>query len=565
MKKYLTLALVIVINIAVSHAQWQLNGNSISATNFLGSTNAQPLVFKANNSTSGLIDYDNTKGNTLFGFQALVSSTGVFNTSVGYKSLNSNISGGYNNAFGYNALFSNTTGTANSGFGYQALYSNTTGHNNVAIGTLALTANNIGTYNTACGDAALAGNTSGSRNTAFGVRALSANTTVSNLTAVGYQALFSNTIGTSNVATGYQALYSNVDGSSNTANGYQALAFTTTGQKNTAVGLSALGTNTTGSNNTSLGWAADVSTASLTNATAIGSGAIVNASNKVVIGNTNVTSIGGYVPWSIFSDGRYKRNIKENVPGLEFIKKLKPITYTIDVKSIESKLHEHQEEVKGPNSKSSSNLRDDYATEQAIVEKSKIIYTGFVAQDVEKAAQSINYNFCGVDKPKDDNESFYALRYSDFVAPLVKAVQELSAQNDKLASENQQMQSQLDVLVRRLNSLELAQQQCCNAVSQGTVTNSQYSVSRGVIGLEQNAPNPFNNTTIIRYYIPSNINAAQIIITDANAHVLKNISLNSKGSGEIAIGAGTLPSGNYIYSLIVDGKKIDSKQMVLTK
>src|SRR6476659_11384157 len=184
MKKYSTLALVIVINIAVSHAQWQLNGNSISATNFLGSTNAQPLVFKANNSTSGLIDYDNTKGNTLFGFQALVSSTGVFNTSVGYKSLNSNISGGYNNAFGYNALFSNTTGTANSGFGYQALYLNTTGHNNVAIGTLALTANNVGTYNTACGDAALASNTSGSHNTAFGTRALGASTTVSNLTAV---------------------------------------------------------------------------------------------------------------------------------------------------------------------------------------------------------------------------------------------------------------------------------------------------------------------------------------------------------------------------------------------
>ena len=94
MKKSSTLALAIVINIAVLHAQWQLNGNPISSTNFFGSTNAQPLVFKVNNSRSGLIDYDNTKGNTLFGYQALVANTGVFNSSVGYKTLSSNTGGG---------------------------------------------------------------------------------------------------------------------------------------------------------------------------------------------------------------------------------------------------------------------------------------------------------------------------------------------------------------------------------------------------------------------------------------------------------------------------------------
>ncbi|HEY6978756.1 MAG TPA: tail fiber domain-containing protein [Chitinophagaceae bacterium] len=491
MKKSSTLAFAIVINIAVSHAQWQLNGNPISSTNFFGSTNAQPLVLKVNNFRSGLIDHDATKGNTLFGYQALVSNAGIFNTSVGYKSLNSNTSGGYNNAFGYNTLLRNTTGRANSAFGYQALYFNTTGYNNVAIGTLALWTNNTGTYNTACGDASLTNNTSGSHNTAFGTHALS--------------------------------------------------------------------TNMTGSNNTSLGWAADVSTASLTNATAIGSGAIVNASNKVVIGNTSVTSIGGYAPWSNFSDGRYKRNIKEDVPGLEFIKKLKPVTYTIDVRSLEFKLHEHQKKVKSPNS-TLSNLQDDYATdatEPATAEKSKIIYTGFVAQDVEKAAQSINYNFSGVDKPKDDNESFYALRYSDFVAPLVKAVQELSAQNDKLALENQQMQSQLDELIKRLNALELAS-------SPSVISNSLSPNVNDKAGLEQNSPNPFNNNTVIRYHIPSNGNNAQIMVTDVSGHTLKNIYL-SKGSGQVTITAGTLPSGNYIYSLIVDGKKIDSKQMVLTK
>ena len=61
----------------------------------------------------------------------------------------------------------------------------------------------------------------------------------------------------------------------------------------------------------------------------------MDASNKVVIGNTAVTSIGGYADWTNFSDGRYKRNVKENVPGLAFINKLKPVTYTLDINAIE--------------------------------------------------------------------------------------------------------------------------------------------------------------------------------------------------------------------------------------
>lgn len=83
--------------------------------------------------------------------------------------------------------------------------------------------------------------------------------------------------------------------------------------------------------------------------------------------------------------------------------------------------------------------------------------------------------------------------------------------------------------------------------------------------LEQNAPNPFNNATLIRYNIPADVQNAQITITDIKGTTLKAIPLNNKGTGQVSIAAGTLMSGTYIYSLVVDGKKIDSKQMVLTK
>jgi hypothetical protein len=73
--------------------------------------------------------------------------------------------------------------------------------------------------------------------------------------------------------------------------------------------------NITGSYNTALGSNADVKTENLTNATAIGSNAVVDASNKVRIGNASVTSIGGQVGWSQFSDERVKKDVKEDVPG----------------------------------------------------------------------------------------------------------------------------------------------------------------------------------------------------------------------------------------------------------
>jgi hypothetical protein len=64
----------------------------------------------------------------------------------------------------------------------------------------------------------------------------------------------------------------------------------------------------------------------------------------------------------------------------------------------------------------------------------RLFYTGFLAQEVEAAAQSIGYEFSGVDAPKNEND-FYGFRYSEFVVPLVKAVQEQQKMIDELKKE----------------------------------------------------------------------------------------------------------------------------------
>lgn len=119
----------------------------------------------------------------------------------------------------------------------------------------------------------------------------------------------------------------------------------------------------------------------------------MDASNKVRIGSTAVTSIGGQVGWTTFSDGRYKKNIKENVQGLAFINSLRPVTYTVDIQSLNNYFNRGR---KTDNIGSKENKTPNQATSDA----SKIIQTGFVAQEVEAAAKKLNFDFNGVDKPK---------------------------------------------------------------------------------------------------------------------------------------------------------------------
>jgi len=135
-------------------------------------------------------------------------------------------------------------------------------------------------------------------------------------------------------ALGSAALTQNT-GSYNTATGWEALIFNGTGNYNTGFGGYALGSNTTGSNNTAVGYNVDGGSANfgMSNCTLIGYGAGgANAgSNKVCVGNTLVTSIKGQVSFTTYSDERFKANIKPQVHGLDFINKLIPIVYTIDI------------------------------------------------------------------------------------------------------------------------------------------------------------------------------------------------------------------------------------------
>lgn len=519
-------------------------------------------------------------GNTFTGIQSGIVNNGTNNTGNGFHTLYSNTSGSANVAVGYGGLALNTTGDNNIAIGANTLGSNSDGFENIAIGANAsfmagnasrnmaigfeALYNNFGQSNMAVGYRAMYNNQYGEINSAFGFGALSENTEGWFNSAFGYGSLQLNN-GVSNTAAGTYSAFYNQSGSNNVALGYQSLINNASGNSNVAVGSNA-GFNGSELNAvTFVGASTGATIDNIFNSTAIGSMAQATASNQVRIGNDMVTSIGGYVNWTNLSDGRFKKNMKEDVPGLEFIEKLRPVTYTLDIDGLEKALETTpnisgrgamMKGMRAPAVQQKQLSREQIAARQA---KAGIIHTGFVAQEVEKAAQELGYDFSGVDAPKS-NTDFYGLRYAEFVVPLVKAVQQLHTKTneiDELKKKNTELEEKNAQLEERLKKIE-------SLVLKGESANN-ISATLSSAQLDQNAPNPFSSSTIINYTIPENEGSGRLVITDMKGATIRSFNLNGKGRGQVQLNKGSLAAGEYVYSLWVGERMVTSKRMTVAR
>jgi trimeric autotransporter adhesin len=140
--------------------------------------------------------------------------------------------------------------------------------------------------------------------------------------------------------------------------------------------------------------------------------------------------IEGQVAYTFPSDGRFKTHITESIKGLSFIMKLRPVAYNFQTKKYEAYIHGATRFASSVDYSASENLR----------------HNGFIAQEVEQAARESGFEFDGVIVPKNATET-YGLSYSQFVVPLVKAVQEQQAMI-------QQQQQQIDELIKEVRLLK---------------------------------------------------------------------------------------------------------------
>jgi len=219
--------------------------------------------------------------------------------------------------------------------------------------------------------------------------------------------------------------------------------------------------------------------------------------------------------YSALSDERAKTNIKSMANVLEKIMKLKPSSY----------------QFKGA--------------------KDKNEYDGFVAQEVMKVFPNLVTHNVEPERKVDQ----YLLNYSGFGVIAVKGIQELMKQNDSLKSEVETLKSEMMQIKSMLN-----------IGSQSTGSGAgKLNVSLTNASLEQNTPNPFPNSTMINYTLPQHFAKANILVADRSGKTIKQINITGAGKGRVNVEASSLLPGTYNYSLIVDGRIIDSKQMIITR
>jgi hypothetical protein len=201
------------------------------------------------------------------------------------------------------------------------------------------------------------------------------------------------------------------------------------------------------------------------------------------------------------------------------------------------------------------------------------IQYGLIAQEVEKILPDL-VNDTKYDAPMDRTGAansaspelkkseiiqYKALNYTGLIPIIIKGMQEqeqkLQQQQEQIINQNKKIE-ELAALVNQLISMR--------PPAPNSKLSNEKSISTAGL-LNQNAPNPFHHNTVIHYYVPENAGKALINVTDVNGNLVQAFPALSKGKGQLTIKAGVLLSGTYQYSLIVDGKLINTKKLVLLK
>ena len=160
--------------------------------------------------------------------------------------------------------------------------------------------------------------------------------------------------------------------------------------------------------------------------------------------------------------------------------------------------------------------------------------------------------------------NFKGLEYQQLIPFLIKGMQEQQAKIDSLIAKLNAKDSIQDA---RLTALENAIAACCSNASTRSANSSlnQLDVElsdKDAIVLNQNVPNPFAEQTTITYNVPASVGKAQIIFFNNLGQVIQTVDIKTRGKGKVNVFASDLSSGLYNYTLVADGKVIDSKKMV---
>jgi hypothetical protein len=218
-----------------------------------------------------------------------------------------------------------------------------------------------------------------------------------------------------------------------------------------------------------------------------------------------------------FSDSRLKENLRVIEKPLEKLLQMNGVKYDFIKQSNDTISNE---------------------AEQQKLEKMQKDKLGFLAQDLEKIIpEAVLY---------EEDEDRYYIEYNALIPVIVEAMKEQQAQIEELKS-------------------ELAG--CCQeGLKSGSINNTdELNLNVAQAKLYQNNPNPFSVQTAVKFEIPETVKSAQLHICNMTGTLLKTITVNQRNNGSVIINANEFNAGMYLYSLVCDGKIVDTKQMLLTE
>ena len=167
-------------------------------------------------------------------------------------------------------------------------------------------------------------------------------------------------------------------------------------------------------------------------------------------------------------------------------------------------------------------------------EKSQLFqkkHYGLIAQEVQKLYPDLVY---------EDGDGYLSIDYIGIIPLLIQTAKEQNATIQGLKAEIDELKGNKPILAKAQQSEQAAI-------------------------LYQNTPNPFNQQTEIGYFIPETVKTANLYVYDLNGVQQRKFSIVERGSGAVILQASALGAGIYVYTLICDGKPVDTKQMILTK
>lgn len=172
---------------------------------------------------------------------------------------------------------------------------------------------------------------------------------------------------------------------------------------------------------------------------------------------------------------------------------------------------------------------------------------GFIAQEVEKVVPEL---------VKELHNGLKAINYSNLVSLLTEAIKEQQMQLESQKTEISNLKVQLETIEGDIKN-------CCQTLANTTAIRIEESEKTSY--LNQNRPNPFNQNTIIEYYISESNFPASINVYDINGHLIRSFNNLKGGKSAIEISSKSFLPGTYVYSLVVGENVIDTKLMMVTK